>query len=833
MSERQAPQPENGQAALAAGSGSDAAIDISIDDAEPETLKPVLAKEPEPAPSSSVDRPAQDSEPSSPRAGDTTVKLVDRRAGETTAKLAEHRVGETTAKRTRAKVTLKIPDDEISRPQATPPAPPVKAEPPPPEAPPMKPMRIISIEPPAVALRPSPPAPIAPRPSAAPPPAPKPYSSPDDSWTPYEPAVAERAVSGVEHADRVARLPDGPSVSASVSAPLPRVVPSIPPTAQAPLAPPRPSYHSAPPVPAAAVVPPAPPTSPTLQSPQTPPAIVPPALPTSPMPLAPPTEPRKADSMDDIPIVTDDVAEEEPPPSSGEIEIDEDARPTKPAVSRTSEPKLVPLPPVAAAPSPPVAPAALRVEVASAQLAVTPVGPAFALPAPPGPPVSPAPPLVATPQAPVAAPASTAGPSPAVDRTALRIEPPSAPIAPTPPRVAAEPASPQPEISIKDLPPMRALAPTEPEGLEVHFEDEEPPDSGSRPSEPEAEIAPEDLVSVESVPSLSKPLPTAVPPPTETPVRAFTPVALASPVVVSAAASPPARGSLPPPPSVAAKSSVAQKPPPRVIVPTASALAPPPMSESAPGRRKARPWWEELFNDDFIRTMGKISDEQIAKEVDFVEESLAVAKGAMLLDLACGTGRHAIELTRRGYKVVGFDLSLPMLAKAAEEAQERSQKLNFVQGDMREMTFEDTFDGIYCWNTSFGFFEEDKNIQVIQRVHKALKKGGQFMLEVGNRDFIIRQAPSLAWFEGDGCICMDEMSIDWITSRMKVKRTMMMDDGRTKEIDYTVRIYSLHELGKILHDAGFRVAEVSGRTGTPGVYFGSESPRTMILAEKK
>ena len=80
-------------------------------------------------------------------------------------------------------------------------------------------------------------------------------------------------------------------------------------------------------------------------------------------------------------------------------------------------------------------------------------------------------------------------------------------------------------------------------------------------------------------------------------------------------------------------------------------------------------------------------------------------------------------------------------------------KLNFVQGDMREMTFEDTFDGVYCWNTSFGFFEEEKNAQVVQRVHKALKKGGQFMLEVGNRDYIIRQAPSLAWFEGDGCIC--------------------------------------------------------------------------------
>src|ERR1019366_9047101 len=174
---------------------------------------------------------------------------------------------------------------------------------------------------------------------------------------------------------------------------------------------------------------------------------------------------------------------------------------------------------------------------------------------------------------------------------------------------------------------------------------------------------------------------------------------------------------------------------------------------------------------------------------------------------------------------VGFDLSLAMLARAADEAQDRDQKINFVQGDMREMTFENTFDGIYCWNTSFGFFEEDRNAAVIGKVHKALRAGGQFLLDVVNRDFIVNQSPSLVWFEGDGCICMDEMQMDWITSRMRVKRTMMLDDGRSKEIEYSIRVYSLHELGKLMHDSGFRVVEVSGRTATPGVFFGADSPR--------
>jgi SAM-dependent methyltransferase len=267
--------------------------------------------------------------------------------------------------------------------------------------------------------------------------------------------------------------------------------------------------------------------------------------------------------------------------------------------------------------------------------------------------------------------------------------------------------------------------------------------------------------------------------------------------------------------------------------PSSGVLAPPPLTDAAAARKRIRPWWEELFNDDFIRASSKITDAQIGEESSFIEESLGVARDGVLLDLGCGTGLHAIELTRRGYHVVGFDLSLAMLARASDEAHEREARLNFVQGDMRDMTFDEQFDGVYCWGTSFGYFDEEKNAQVISRVHKALRPGGVFLLDVVNRDYIMRQSPSLAWFEGEGCICMDEMQIDWITSRMKVKRTMMMDDGRTKEIEYSIRVYALHELGRVLHEQGFRVAEVSGRTATPGVFFGCDSPRTLILAAKR
>lgn len=257
-----------------------------------------------------------------------------------------------------------------------------------------------------------------------------------------------------------------------------------------------------------------------------------------------------------------------------------------------------------------------------------------------------------------------------------------------------------------------------------------------------------------------------------------------------------------------------------------------PKSEEKPAQRTRRPWWEELFNEDFSRAMSRLSDEQVKREATFIEDSLGVAQGGVLLDLGCGQGYHAVELAERGYAVVGYDLSLHQLALAADVAQDRHQKLNLMQGDMREMAFDAVFDGIYCWNTTFGYFEEDKNFAVAERIFKALRPGGTFLVDVVNRDFVTMQQPSSVWFEGDSAVCMDDMTVDFISSRLRVKRSVMLDDGRTRECPYSIRLYSLHELGKLLHDVGFRVAEASGHPSNPGVFLGQNAPRIIILAQR-
>jgi hypothetical protein len=152
---------------------------------------------------------------------------------------------------------------------------------------------------------------------------------------------------------------------------------------------------------------------------------------------------------------------------------------------------------------------------------------------------------------------------------------------------------------------------------------------------------------------------------------------------------------------------------------------------------------------------------------------------------------------------------------------------------MREMTFEGAFDAVLCWGTTFGYFDDDANKKVLERLYEALKPRGLLLLDLVNRDFVVRQQPNLVWFEGDGCVCMEETQFNFIKDRLEVKRTVILDDGRQRETYYSVRLYTLHEIGQLMHHQGFRVASISGQEATPNVYFGADSPRMIILAERR
>jgi SAM-dependent methyltransferase len=318
------------------------------------------------------------------------------------------------------------------------------------------------------------------------------------------------------------------------------------------------------------------------------------------------------------------------------------------------------------------------------------------------------------------------------------------------------------------------------------------------------------------------------------------------------AASPSARPAMPPPP----KRTPRPRPTPATGAPLLATTAggtPAPVAGAAPAsvhpflqpgatwaealsqrprRKRLKPWFEEAFDEDYLRTLPFMTPDQTLREVAFIKQSLRPPNDGELLDVGCGYGRHAIELGQGGYRVTGIDLSLPLLIRAADESQRRALSVNFVHADMREMAFENQFDGAYSFLTSFGYFDEEANLKVASSIYRALRPGGRFLVDTVNRDYIVSGLPTRVWWEGEGCVVLEEVDFNFQTSRLSVRRSVVFQDGRQVEHDMSIRAYSLHELGKLLRQAGFRVLEVSGGVATQGYFFGATSRSVIMLCER-
>lgn len=104
--------------------------------------------------------------------------------------------------------------------------------------------------------------------------------------------------------------------------------------------------------------------------------------------------------------------------------------------------------------------------------------------------------------------------------------------------------------------------------------------------------------------------------------------------------------------------------------------------------KKIKQWYETLF-ENYSRTYDNESFTQgTAGECSFIAQELNHNKSLKILDVGCGTGRHSIVLTKKGYPVTGVDLSESQLALAREKADKEDLKISFLKHDARNLPFE-------------------------------------------------------------------------------------------------------------------------------------------------
>jgi len=233
--------------------------------------------------------------------------------------------------------------------------------------------------------------------------------------------------------------------------------------------------------------------------------------------------------------------------------------------------------------------------------------------------------------------------------------------------------------------------------------------------------------------------------------------------------------------------------------------------------------------DDYLFAYGdELTDERSEREVALIVKLLALDSPTKILDLACGFGRHTNHLAALGHSVTGMDYMPGFLDLARQQADRMGVQVNYIQGDMRQVDFREEFDRVVLLFTSFGYFEDNENEQVIWNMARALKPGGWLMLDTLNRDTVLKDLHPADVIEKDGGLLINRLSFDPLTGRFHNQR-ILIRDGIRKEKPYAVRLYNATEVCVLLDRAGLVDYQLLGEDSQP---LSAHSRRMMILARK-
>lgn len=245
-------------------------------------------------------------------------------------------------------------------------------------------------------------------------------------------------------------------------------------------------------------------------------------------------------------------------------------------------------------------------------------------------------------------------------------------------------------------------------------------------------------------------------------------------------------------------------------------------------------WYDEVFDglyDQF--TFHIFTERRNRQEAEFIRDALELRPGDSVLDAACGHGRHAIPLAGYGIKVTGVDITARYISMAKKAA--GGLPAQFMVGDLRALKFRNRFDAAYSFFTSFGFYDDHTNFDILWRLTRALKPDGRLLIDTRNRE---QFGPGNSFqqehfeFEQDGreLALLTDSNIDYETGRVEVDmRLFGLEDG-PKTMKFTVRLYTMPELCWLLSQAGLEVIRKYG--DCDGSIYSAISSRCIVVAQK-
>ena len=237
-------------------------------------------------------------------------------------------------------------------------------------------------------------------------------------------------------------------------------------------------------------------------------------------------------------------------------------------------------------------------------------------------------------------------------------------------------------------------------------------------------------------------------------------------------------------------------------------------------------FWRELYPYMF-------TEERWAAAPREVDQILALTgfEGRAILDVACGPGRHSVELAKRGYELTGVDRTAFLIEIGKDRARQAGVLVDWVQSDMREFVRPNSFDLALSMFTSLGYFEtNEEERRVLRNIRESLRPGGTLLVEMAAKERLAEiWLPANRHNFPDGAVLFESREVydDW--SRIR-QEWMLVKDGRARTFPFTHSIFSGRELKMELLACGFGEVRLFGDLlGSP---FGMGALRLVALAKR-
>ncbi len=225
-------------------------------------------------------------------------------------------------------------------------------------------------------------------------------------------------------------------------------------------------------------------------------------------------------------------------------------------------------------------------------------------------------------------------------------------------------------------------------------------------------------------------------------------------------------------------------------------------------------WYESFFENYAMSYDKEVFVQGTAGECDFIEKEAGYDKSIRILDIGCGTGRHSIELTKRGYAVTGVDLSDSMLKRARQKAKEQKVDVDFRKADARSLSFEREFGLVtMLCEGAFPLMETDEmNFQILRNAARALRPKGKLIFTTLNGLFPLFH--SVKEFHASqaepGHATYQKNTFDLMTFRDRNTTTFRDDSGVSHDLLCNERYYVPSEISWLLKSLRFQTVNFYG-----------------------